>query len=107
ILVVVAVNNQQLLGVLSQLKGLAEALWLNPPNTGARIITSILCNPALLAEWKQSLKEVVENIMLTKEKVKEKLRLLGTPGSWGHITEVWGRVSPFLTFGLYLSIKLH
>uniref|UniRef100_A0A2K5WA68 aspartate transaminase n=1 Tax=Macaca fascicularis TaxID=9541 RepID=A0A2K5WA68_MACFA len=90
ILVVVAVNNQQLLGVLSQLKGLAEALWLNPPNTGARIITSILCNPALLAEWKQSLKEVVENIMLTKEKVKEKLRLLGTPGSWGHITEQSG-----------------
>ncbi|KAL4671369.1 hypothetical protein H8959_004078 [Pygathrix nigripes] len=102
ILVVVAVNNQQLLGVLSQLKGLAEALWLNPPNTGARIITSILCNPALLAEWKQSLKEVVENIMLTKEKVKEKLRLLGTPGSWGHITEQSG------THGyLGLNLKKH
>lgn len=28
--------------------------------------------------------------MLTKEKVKEKLRLLGTPGSWGHITEQSG-----------------
>ncbi|XP_054417410.2 putative aspartate aminotransferase, cytoplasmic 2 isoform X3 [Pongo abelii] len=90
ILVVVAVNNQQLLCVLSQLEGLAQALWLNPPNTGARIITSILSNPALLGEWKQSLKEVVENIMLTKEKVKEKLRLLGTPGSWGHITEQSG-----------------
>nr|XP_054972437.1 putative aspartate aminotransferase, cytoplasmic 2 isoform X4 [Pan paniscus] len=90
ILAVVAVNNQQLLCVLSQLEGLAQALWLNPPNTGARIITSILCNPALLGEWKQSLKEVVENIMLTKEKVKEKLRLLGTPGSWGHITEQSG-----------------
>nr|XP_054417411.1 putative aspartate aminotransferase, cytoplasmic 2 isoform X4 [Pongo abelii] len=90
ILVVVAVNNQQLLCVLSQLEGLAQALWLNPPNTGARIITSILSNPVLLGEWKQSLKEVVENIMLTKEKVKEKLRLLGTPGSWGHITEQSG-----------------
>ncbi|XP_016814829.2 putative aspartate aminotransferase, cytoplasmic 2 isoform X3 [Pan troglodytes] len=90
ILAVVAVNNQQLLCVLSQLEGLAQALWLNPPNMGARIITSILCNPALLGEWKQNLKEVVENIMLTKEKVKEKLRLLGTPGSWGHITEQSG-----------------
>lgn len=36
---------------------------------------------------KQSLKGLVENIMLIKEKVKEKLRLLGTPGSWDHITD--------------------
>ncbi|KAL2761945.1 putative aspartate aminotransferase, cytoplasmic 2, partial [Daubentonia madagascariensis] len=87
ILVVVALNNQHLLCVLSQLMSFARALWLNPPTTGARIITSILCNPALLGEWKQSLKGVIENIMLTKEKVKEKLRLLATPGSWDHITE--------------------
>ncbi|XP_038950478.1 putative aspartate aminotransferase, cytoplasmic 2 isoform X1 [Rattus norvegicus] len=39
---------------------------------------------------KQSLKGVVENIMLIKEKVKEKLRLLGTPGSWNHITRQSG-----------------
>ncbi|XP_008590402.1 PREDICTED: putative aspartate aminotransferase, cytoplasmic 2 [Galeopterus variegatus] len=37
-----------------------------------------------------NLQEVVENIMLIKEKVKEKLRLLGTPGSWDHITEQSG-----------------
>ncbi|EFB22476.1 hypothetical protein PANDA_005483, partial [Ailuropoda melanoleuca] len=87
ILVVVALNNQLLLCVLSQLMKLTQALWLNPPTTGARIITSILCNPALQEEWKQSLKGLVENIMLVKEKVKEKLRLLGTPGSWDHITD--------------------
>ncbi|XP_006741496.1 putative aspartate aminotransferase, cytoplasmic 2 [Leptonychotes weddellii] len=87
ILVVVALNNQLLLCVLSQLMKLTQALWLNPPTTGARIITSILCNPALQEEWKQSLKGLVENIMLIKEKVKEKLRLLGTPGSWDHITD--------------------
>lgn len=39
---------------------------------------------------KYSLKGVVENIMLVKEKVKEKLRLLGTPGSWNHITKQSG-----------------
>lgn len=37
-----------------------------------------------------SLKVAVENMMLIKEKVKEKLRLLGTPGSWNHITEQMG-----------------
>jgi aspartate/tyrosine/aromatic aminotransferase len=39
---------------------------------------------------KQNLKRLVENIMLIKEKVKEKLRLLRTPGSWNHITEQMG-----------------
>ncbi|XP_070263489.1 putative aspartate aminotransferase, cytoplasmic 2 [Myotis yumanensis] len=86
ILAVVALNNQLLLCVLSQLMNFALALWLNPPTSGARIITSILCNPALYETWKLSLKEVAENIMLIKEKFKEKLRLLGTPGSWDHIT---------------------
>ncbi|XP_036022811.1 putative aspartate aminotransferase, cytoplasmic 2 [Onychomys torridus] len=90
ILVVAALSNQDLLCVLSQLMNNVQALWGNPPATGARIITSILCNPALLVEWKQSLKSVVENVMLIKEKVKEKLRLLGTPGSWNHITEQSG-----------------
>ncbi|XP_047626375.1 putative aspartate aminotransferase, cytoplasmic 2 [Phacochoerus africanus] len=90
ILVVVALNNQLLMRVLSQLMNFARALWLNPPTTGARIITSILCNPALQEEWKQSLEGIIENIMLIKEKVKEKLRLLGTPGSWDHITEQKG-----------------
>ncbi|TEA39250.1 hypothetical protein DBR06_SOUSAS7610090 [Sousa chinensis] len=90
ILVVVALSNELLLCVLSQLTDFARALWLNPPTTGARIITSVLCNPAMQGEWKQSLEGVVKNVMMTKEKVKEKLRLLGTPGSWDHITEQKG-----------------
>lgn len=63
---------------------------------------------------KHSLKGLVEDIMLTKEKVKEKLRLLGTPGSWDHITDqsgphsylglnckyLRGGSSPFLALGL-------
>ena len=36
---------------LSQLMDYVQALWGNPPATGARIITSILCNPALFGEW--------------------------------------------------------
>lgn len=51
ILAVVTLNNQLLLCVLSQLMNFALALWLNPPTTGARIITSILCNPALYEAW--------------------------------------------------------
>ncbi|XP_069872138.1 putative aspartate aminotransferase, cytoplasmic 2 [Dipodomys merriami] len=90
LLVVVTLNNQHLLCVLSQLMNCIQVLWLSPPAMGARIITSVLCNPALLGEWKQSLKDAVEGMILIKEKVKEKLRLLGTPGSWNHITEQTG-----------------
>ncbi|XP_049628664.1 putative aspartate aminotransferase, cytoplasmic 2 [Suncus etruscus] len=90
LLVVVTFSNQILLCILSQLMKITQALWLNPPNTGARIITSILSNSSLQEEWKQSLIEVVENIMMIKEKMKEKLRLMGTPGSWNHITEQRG-----------------
>ncbi|KAM6149939.1 putative aspartate aminotransferase, cytoplasmic 2 [Erethizon dorsatum] len=90
VLVVVAFNNEQLQCVLSHLMRYAQALWLSPPARGSRIITTILCNSTLQEEWKLSLKAVVENVMLIKEKVKEKLRLLGTPGSWDHITEQIG-----------------
>ena len=48
---VVALNNELLLRVLSQLTNFAQALWLNPPTTGTRIITSVLCNPAMQGEW--------------------------------------------------------
>ncbi|XP_051025563.1 putative aspartate aminotransferase, cytoplasmic 2 [Acomys russatus] len=90
ILAVAALSNQHLLCVLSQMMNYVQALWQNPPSTGARVITTILCNRALFGEWKHNLKSVVENIMLIKEKVKEKLRLLGTPGSWNHITQQSG-----------------
>ncbi|XP_060509578.2 putative aspartate aminotransferase, cytoplasmic 2 isoform X1 [Panthera onca] len=106
ILVVVALNNQLLLCVLSQLMTLTRALWLNSPSRGARIITSILCNPALQGEWKHSLKGLVEDIMLTKEKVKEKLRLLGTPGSWDHITDQSGPHS-YLGLNYFLRTNPH
>lgn len=35
---------------------------------------------------KQSLRMLVERMMLIREKLKEKLRIQGTPGSWEHLT---------------------
>lgn len=80
-----------------------------------------LSNPFLASfiGRKLSLKGVVENIMLVKEKVKEKLRLLGTPGSWNHITKQSGThgylglnckfqngvTLPFLTSDLCLNME--
>ncbi|XP_038603040.1 putative aspartate aminotransferase, cytoplasmic 2 isoform X2 [Tachyglossus aculeatus] len=85
-LIVVTLSSQVMLKIRSQLEERAKCLWSSPPDLGARIITTVLNNPALRAEWKTSLKALVETIMLTREKLKEKLRLLGTPGSWEHLT---------------------
>ncbi|XP_043835984.1 putative aspartate aminotransferase, cytoplasmic 2 [Dromiciops gliroides] len=109
-LVVVAMSNKALLCIRSQLDIYARYMWNSPPALGSRVITTILSNPALRVEWKKSLRGVVENIMLTREKVKEKLRLLGTPGSWEHITEQDGMHS-FLGISAdqvdYLVTKKH
>ncbi|XP_074143344.1 putative aspartate aminotransferase, cytoplasmic 2 isoform X2 [Sminthopsis crassicaudata] len=85
-LVVVAVSNKSLLCIRSQLDIYTRYMWGSPPALGSRVITTILSNPALRMEWKKSLRGMVESIMLTREKVKEKLRLLRTPGSWEHLT---------------------
>ena len=37
--------------VKSQLKILSRRLWSNPPNHGARIVATALCNPTLFQEW--------------------------------------------------------
>ena len=37
--------------VCSQLKYLCRRLWSNPPNHGARIVATVLNNPALRADW--------------------------------------------------------
>ena len=37
--------------VRSQLKYLCRRLWSNPPSHGARIVATVLNNPALRADW--------------------------------------------------------
>ena len=37
--------------IRSQLKGIIRPMWSNPPVEGARIVTTVLNNPALFSEW--------------------------------------------------------
>ncbi|XP_053223253.1 putative aspartate aminotransferase, cytoplasmic 2 [Podarcis raffonei] len=85
-LIVVTKNNQTLIRIQSQLSKQICMTWFSPTSLGARVIAMVLTSPALLYEWKQSLLKLVKRIMLIREKLKEKLRILGTPGSWEHIT---------------------
>ncbi|XP_060107026.1 putative aspartate aminotransferase, cytoplasmic 2 [Heteronotia binoei] len=85
-LIVVTKNNETLIRIHSQLSKQISTTWGCPSSLGARVIATVLNSPALLYEWKLSLRMAVERIMLIREKLKEKLRILGTPGSWEHLT---------------------
>uniref|UniRef100_A0A452IZY9 aspartate transaminase n=1 Tax=Gopherus agassizii TaxID=38772 RepID=A0A452IZY9_9SAUR len=85
-LIVVARDNETLVRIRSQLQKQVMGTWATPASLGARVIATVLNNPALLNKWKQSLRMLAEKIMLIREKLKEKLRILGTPGCWDHLT---------------------
>ncbi|KAJ6658663.1 hypothetical protein lerEdw1_019823 [Lerista edwardsae] len=92
-LIVVTRDNETLIRVSSQLARQIDMMWFGPTSLGARVITMVLTCPALRYEWKQSVRKLVERMMLIREKLKEKLRLQGTPGSWEHITAQSGTLS--------------
>nr|XP_006625536.1 PREDICTED: aspartate aminotransferase, cytoplasmic-like isoform X1 [Lepisosteus oculatus] len=79
-----------LLAVQSQAENMVRTLWSHPPGIGARVVTTVLNNPAHLAEWQEGLKRIVEQGMLVRERLREKLRVLGTPGCWDHLTQQAG-----------------
>uniref|UniRef100_A0A8C8VM21 aspartate transaminase n=1 Tax=Pelusios castaneus TaxID=367368 RepID=A0A8C8VM21_9SAUR len=74
-LIVVAKDNETLARIHSQLQKQVMATWAAPANLGARIIATVLTNPALLAV-----------VLCEQSQIREKLRILGTPGCWEHLT---------------------
>ncbi|CAL8332113.1 unnamed protein product [Arctogadus glacialis] len=99
-----------LLAVRSQTERLINALWAQPPVGGARIVATVLSNPAHRAEWQEGVWHMAARCMLVRERLREKLRLLGTPGCWDHLTQQTG---PYCCTGLnveqveYLSKRKH
>ncbi|KAJ1088577.1 hypothetical protein NDU88_001734 [Pleurodeles waltl] len=89
-LIIITKQNKTLLSSRSQLEKLVRGAWGSPPALGARIVATILNNPTLYAEWKEDLRVKVERTILVREKIREKLRIIGALGSWDHITDQAG-----------------
>ncbi|XP_031160974.1 putative aspartate aminotransferase, cytoplasmic 2 [Sander lucioperca] len=83
-------QNSLLLSVQRQADKIVRSLWAQPSVGGAQVVATVLSNPAHLVEWKQELKSIVERCMLIREVLRERLRLLGTPGCWNHLTQQGG-----------------
>ncbi|XP_039875750.1 putative aspartate aminotransferase, cytoplasmic 2 [Simochromis diagramma] len=83
-------QNSVLLPVRSQADKIVRSLWARPSVGGAHVVTTVLSNSAHLVEWQGEVKHIVERCMLIRAILREKLRLLGTPGRWDHLTQQGG-----------------
>ncbi|KAG7243879.1 hypothetical protein INR49_006034 [Caranx melampygus] len=83
-------QNSHLLSVQSEADRIVKSLWARPSVGGARVVATVLGNPAHLVEWQSEVMQMVERCKLIRGVLKEKLRLLGTPGCWDHLTQQVG-----------------
>lgn len=79
--------------VLSNLCAIQRAIVGNPPAFGCRIVAKVLGEPALYAEWKDNLLTMVSRIKEMRQALYDKLKAMGTPGSWEHIITQIGMFS--------------
>nr|CAD7588345.1 unnamed protein product [Timema genevievae] len=90
---VILKDKQDLIPVKSQLTLTVRGMYSNPPNHGGRIVATVLNNPQLYDEWKESIRTMANRILSMRSGLKERLQRLGTPGTWDHITSQIGMFS--------------
>uniref|UniRef100_A0A8C6SAL8 aspartate transaminase n=1 Tax=Neogobius melanostomus TaxID=47308 RepID=A0A8C6SAL8_9GOBI len=86
-------DNYFLMAKQSQAKEIVKSLWAQPSVMGAHIVAAILSNPAHFIEWQEEIKRLVERCMLVRLVLRERLRHLGCPGFWDHLTHQRGLFS--------------
>jgi len=79
--------------VESQLKIIARAIYSNPPLHGARIVATILEDPALKQLWQDEIKLMSSRIMDMRTALKSNLIDAGSTLNWDHITNQIGMFS--------------
>lgn len=79
--------------VSSQLAKLQRSEISNPPIYGARIVSKVLNDPDLYAEWVENLKTMSGRISNMRKALYDKLIEYKTPGTWEHIINQIGMFS--------------
>ncbi|KAF4440051.1 aspartate aminotransferase [Fusarium austroafricanum] len=77
----------------SQLAILQRSEISNPPLYGARIVSTVLNDRDLFAEWEENLRTMSGRIINMRDVLRAKLEELQTPGTWNHITDQIGMFS--------------
>lgn len=79
--------------IASQLTLLQRSEISNPPAYGARIVSLILNDPKLFAQWEEDLRTMSGRIIEMRKGLRARLEAKGTPGTWDHITSQIGMFS--------------
>jgi len=87
---IVGKDEEEAARVLSQLKRVVRPMYSNPPLYGARIVQTILSDPALLNQWTHECKGMADRIITMRDLLRSKLEGLGNPRPWNHITDQIG-----------------
>jgi len=96
---VVCANEDVAAKALSQIKLDVRPMYSNPPIHGARIVTTVLSDPALAQEWVDELKQMAGRIVEMRHDLFNALKAKNTPlpngqpGEWRHITDQIGMFS--------------
>lgn len=92
-LTVTAKNKEQRDSVLSQLKICVRTNFSNPPAHGGAIVSTILGDATLRAQWEKELAEMRARIASMRVGFVEGLRAAGVPGDFSFITQQKGMFS--------------
>lgn len=79
--------------VRGQMKWIARTTWSNCPAHGARIVATVLNNPALYADWKECLQVMSSRMRSSRQLLYDRLRQVGCPGDWSHVLKQVGMFS--------------
>ncbi|KAM3611127.1 uncharacterized protein V6R79_013846 [Siganus canaliculatus] len=89
-LLCVVKDNSLRMSLQHQAEKTVRSLWAQPSTLGAQVVATVLSNPAHLVEWQGEVKHMVDRLMLIRHILRDRLRLLGTPGCWDHLTQQGG-----------------
>mmetsp|Transcript_28693 Transcript_28693/g.39638 ORF Transcript_28693/g.39638 Transcript_28693/m.39638 type:complete len:425 (-) Transcript_28693:154-1428(-) len=87
---IVTGNKSEASAVGSQLRLLARPTYSNPPVHGARIVSTVLGDAELKAQWYNEVKVMAERIIDMRAKLRASLEASGSTLPWQHVTDQIG-----------------
>ncbi|SCV00519.1 LAMI_0G05578g1_1 [Lachancea mirantina] len=79
--------------VTSQLAKITRSELSNPPAYGAKVVSQVLNNKELRAQWYRDMETMSSRIQKMRHALRDHLVALKTPGNWDHIVQQIGMFS--------------
>ena len=87
---VICENSAEAAQVTSQLATIARNTWSSPPKYGAELAKTVLANPEMYNQWLADMKLMSGRIIAMRSGLTKRLKDLGNPHDWKHITNQIG-----------------